>query len=114
MADPAQLDQSATQGQVPEVPLGPSVAGAYASAAYQNSQQSSPKISRKRRPSEARSVNVDFFDPEGVKELRREISHASDGQLSAHAENSESESDHTTLQDGRFDLEKTLREIMQK
>ncbi|KAH8101733.1 pleiotropic drug resistance ABC transporter [Cristinia sonorae] len=66
----------------------------------------------KRRPSEARSVNVDFFDPEGVKELRREISRTSEAQ-SSHHPGSESGSEHT-LQEGRFDLEKTLRNIMEK
>ena len=98
--------------------MGPSVAGAVANAAFQNSQNSpatpktSPRICRKRRPSEAQSVNVDFFDPEGFRELQREISRTS----SVHPpiiEDSESGSD-DTLQEGRFDLEKILRGIMQK
>lgn len=100
--------------------MGPSVAGAYASAAAHNVTHSpttphaTPRLGRKRRPSEARSVNIDFFDPEGVKELRREMSRASEAHLGSQAEEaSESDSDHT-LQEGRFDLEKTLRQLTQQ
>ena len=118
MADPAQHEQSA-QDQVPESPTSPSVAGAYANAAAQSPHSHhhppSPRLCRKRRPSEARSISVDFFDPEGVRELRREMSHASAVQLGmpVPSEDGESVSDHT-LQEGRFDLEKTLRDIMHK
>lgn len=117
MADPAQLDQSSTQRQVSELPMGPSVVGAYAHAAAHNATtapQPSSRLGRKRPPSSARSVSVDFFDPEGVEELRREMSRASEALGSQTEEASVSEDSDHTLQDGRFDLEKTLRHLTQQ
>lgn len=126
MADPAQLDQTNTQGQVP---MASSVAGAYANASAQIDSktptssprvQYSPNISNsrplaKRRHSEAPSVGLDFFDPEGCRELRREISRVSSAQLGTQREDNESDSDHTLQQqDEYFDLEKVLRGIMEK
>ncbi|THH30475.1 hypothetical protein EUX98_g3698 [Antrodiella citrinella] len=68
---------------------------------------------RKHRLSDARSVDVDFFDPEGVSELRRELSRASEGQLGTQAKDFESESSHTVHEEP-FNLETTLRGIMER
>lgn len=118
MSDPEQLAQSEAQDAVPELPLGPSILGAYGNAALHNATHPpdhSPQLSF-HRPTHMRNnsshVDVGFFDPEGVGELRRTMSRAS-GVQAPKPENRESSMSEATL-DGSFDFEKVLRDVMRQ
>lgn len=146
-ADPAQLESLEQRDTVPELPTATDIAGAYGQAAIHNlheerrdrgrsgSAPSSPAMPSQNHPltrqmsSSSRSSRVDigFFDPEGVEQLRRTLSRQSETQSPhiAHAGPSgrgEGQSIHSgstdeTLSgsnDGPFDFEKTLRNLIKK
>ena len=77
--------QGEERDHVPELPLGPSVAGAYANAAIHNARQSSesvnssPVIQHSPGPHHGSHSNVDLamFDPAGVNRLGRTLSRMS-------------------------------------
>ena len=125
MSSPEQL---AAQGEendtVPELPHGPSVAAAYGNAAVHNAlHHSSPKVPSPkvtyygpdlgRQTSHASSVDVGFFDPEGVHQLRQTLSRMSAADQGEHAQSVQS-SVETAVMDEKFDFEKVLREVMSK
>lgn len=122
MSDPEQLIQNEEQDAVPELPLGPSVLGAYGNVAFHNATHSpehSPQLSH-HRPAQLRNnsgshVDVGFFDPEGVGELRRTLSRvsAAASTTAPKPENGISSMSEATL-DGSFDFEKVLRDIMRQ
>ena len=117
ISDPDQLARGEADDAVPELPLGPTVAGAYVNAAVHNATHS-PKVSHERphhgRPrSNSRGVEIDMFDPSGVGELRREMSRMSNAQ-SFHSHHSERSSEGTLTTEGRFDFAKCLRDVLQK
>lgn len=111
---------------VPELPLGPSVAGAYANAAVHNARQSSdsahssPKVPHSPGPHHGSHSNVDLamFDPSGVNQLARTLSRMSqqsEGKKIPGPRSIKSESsNHTAVDEDSFDLEKTLRGLLQK
>lgn len=108
--------------QVPELPLGPSVAGAYANAAVHNtdSAHSSPAVPHSPGPHHGSHSNVDLhtFDPAGVNRLGRTLSRLSqeptEGTKVPGPRSVESESSHETAVDDSFDLAKTLQDLLQK
>ena len=60
-------------------------------------------------PNSPSRVNVDHFDPEGVRELSRTLS-----QSPAQARVTSVRSDRTLAPEGSFSLEKTLRAVLDK
>ncbi|GJE91326.1 pleiotropic drug resistance ABC transporter, partial [Phanerochaete sordida] len=129
MSDLAPLTSTA-QGEerdrVPELPLGPSVAGAYANAALHNAHHApaspdvSPVIQHSAGPHHGSHSNVDLamFDPAGVNRLGRTLSRMSQEPAEATkvpgTRSIESESSHGTAVDESFSLEKTLKDLLQK
>jgi len=82
------------------------------------SQKYSPIISAVERPQLQRSssrVDVDFFDPDGVRKLNRTLSHMSRGTSGRDDVLSASiTSDDTMIAEGPFDFEKMLRVMMKR
>ncbi|KAF8960414.1 pleiotropic drug resistance ABC transporter [Flammula alnicola] len=74
-----------------------------------------PEFSRQRRNSSVSHVDVDFFDPAGVLELRRTLTRRNEEEKREQARRS-SESSTATLRvlDEPFDFEKTLRRAVRK
>jgi hypothetical protein len=68
---------------------------------------------RERRNSTASHVDVDFFDPSGVRHLNRTLSRMST-RNEGDPESDSTNSDATLTTDGPFDFERTLRVIMKK
>lgn len=66
------------------------------------------------RPSCASRVDVDFFDPDGVRNLNRTLSHMSAGRVVDDAQSFSAISDDTLITDGPFDFERTLRTMMKR
>lgn len=121
MSDPEQLAQGEAQDAVPELPLGPSILGSQVNAAIHNATHSpkhSPQISH-HHPTHLRNnsshVDVGFFDPEGVGELRRTMSRVSGvvAPTTPKPEPAASSLSDATL-DGSFDFEKVLRDVMRQ
>ncbi|CCM02003.1 uncharacterized protein FIBRA_04077 [Fibroporia radiculosa] len=121
--DPTQLESVEENDTLPELPLGTSTAAAYIGAAIHNATFAQPPPSP-RTPAQA--VNVDYFDPAGVGELRRSMSRVSERSVlrprsqralsvvSRHAP-SDVESEATVAAtDGPFDFEKTLKSVMRR
>lgn len=73
---------------------------------------SNKRSGKARRNSTASQVNVDFFDPAGVRHLNRTLSQMSTQNDQQQA--SSVHSDATLTTDGPFDFEKTLRNVMKK
>lgn len=113
--DPDQLARGESSDALPELPLGPSVAGAYVNAAIHNAAYSPKSIHETphnvRRHSVSRSVEIDMFDPSGVGELRRAMSRMSNVP-SIHSHQSHPSSEGTLTHEGRFDLAKVLRDFL--
>ncbi|KAF8069190.1 pleiotropic drug resistance ABC transporter [Lyophyllum atratum] len=68
--------------------------------------------SRRRRSSSASHVDVDFFDPDGVRDLKRTLTRMStvgEGAKGDAQHMTSTDSDDTVAGDGAFDFEKTLR-----
>ncbi|KZT66729.1 hypothetical protein DAEQUDRAFT_714433 [Daedalea quercina L-15889] len=67
-----------------------------------------------------RRIRLDHFDPSGVAELERTMSHMSAGQASFRrvptgtSQHSVDESDHTISADSSFDFEKTLQQLVRR
>ena len=66
-------------------------------------------MERDNTPKSASRVNLDHFDPEGVRELSRTLS-----QSSAQAKRRSVKSDNTLAPEEPFSLEKTLRAVLDK
>ena len=66
------------------------------------------------RPSCASKVDVDFFDPDGVRNLNRTLSHMSTGRVRERSPSVSAISDDTLITEGPFDFERTLRTIMRR
>lgn len=121
MSNPQQLDQTEIQEKVPQLPLGPSVAGAAVNAAVENQSNNSPRPSHSRpyavhHGSRSR-VDVDFFDPEGVDDLRRTLSRSTDRArppVPGGAPSISRNSDDTAFETGKFDFEKVLRDVVRQ
>ncbi|RDX52640.1 pleiotropic drug resistance ABC transporter [Lentinus brumalis] len=136
-ADPAQLESLEQRDTVPELPTATDIAGAYGQAAIHNlheerrdrgrsgSAPSSPAMPSQNHPltrqmsSSSRSSRVDigFFDPEGVEQLRRTLSRQSETHGRGEGQSVHSGSTDETLSgsnDGPFDFEKTLRNLIKK
>ncbi|KAF8957821.1 pleiotropic drug resistance ABC transporter [Flammula alnicola] len=76
----------------------------------------SPEFLQHRRNSSVSHVEVDFFDPAGVHELQRTVTHQNEEEK-PELEPRSSESSAATLhvkEDEPFDLEKTLRRVIEK
>ena len=156
MSDLAPLSapgQGEERDEVPELPLGPSIAGAYANAALHNhthhqhsssaesqySQSQSPGTSpvlphspgpqmhspptHHASPHAGSHSNVDLtmFDPEGMNRLGRTLSRMSQeqhvGEMARKVpggSRSVASSSNETAVDDAFDLEKTLKDLIQK
>ncbi|TDL30143.1 hypothetical protein BD410DRAFT_780681 [Rickenella mellea] len=105
------------QDKVPELPSQHATHQHYAHDAPPTS--FNPAGSRKRKGSTASRVDIDYFDPEGVHNLRRTIT-----QLSAATSHGESrrnvslpegsDSSEVTIGDEKFDFEQILRTVLQK
>lgn len=119
MSDPAQLAAGEERDRVPELPHSP-VIGAYANAAGHNLHHSSDerperpgrKCSRQRSGSHS-SVDVDFFDPNGVHRLGRTLSRMSQPAEDVRSRATDSSGD-TAVDFDSFDLEKVMRQFMRK
>lgn len=78
----------------------------------------SPKqpFARGRANSSVSRVDVAFFDPAGVQDLRQTLTHQNDGVTADQQLNSEkrSSSSGTTLNEEPFDFEKVLRNVVQR
>lgn len=131
--EPAHLDLIQEE-DVPQIP-GPQGAAHQAAANIHNAvhphrQQSHPPAAPaanhlKRVTSTHSRVSVDYFDPDGVKELRRtmsrqsqqqrERSHSIDPAVRNARRTSSAESESTlAVGDGDFDFEKTLQKVMRR
>jgi ATP-binding cassette subfamily G (WHITE) protein 2 (SNQ2) len=69
---------------------------------------------RERQPSCAGRVDVDFFDPHGVRNLNRTLSHMSVGRVKEDILSISGTSDETLIPEGPFDFEKTLRTLLRR
>ncbi|TFK38228.1 pleiotropic drug resistance ABC transporter [Crucibulum laeve] len=73
------------------------------------------KVPKKRRGSSASRVDIDFFDPAGVRQLQRTLSRMSTNHEDEKRPGTgSSDSTATAIGDGHFDFEKTLRDILRK
>ncbi|KIP01968.1 hypothetical protein PHLGIDRAFT_130987 [Phlebiopsis gigantea 11061_1 CR5-6] len=118
MADPAQLEE---RDKVPELPSGPSVAGAYAHAAIHNhdarrSEDSTDEKHIHGPTCNHSTVDVGFFDPAGVHQLGRTLSQMSQDPAATRRGRSEAASSIETVvnNDEKFSLEKVLKDRLQK
>jgi ATP-binding cassette, subfamily G (WHITE), member 2, SNQ2 len=85
------------------------------------SQKTSPLIaSTSSRPQQVRQgscasrVDVDFFDPDGVRNLNRTLSHMSAAHVKDDSTSVSAISEETLITEGPFDFEKTLRTLMRR
>lgn len=104
---------------MPELPLGPSVAGAYANAAVHNTHEQPAdaplKSEKETHHANHSNVSVGFFDPAGVNHLGRTLSRMSaDQNARTNAVRSVASSSNETAVDDTFSLEKTLRGMLKK
>ncbi|KAI0074336.1 pleiotropic drug resistance ABC transporter [Panus rudis PR-1116 ss-1] len=129
-------DYSESQDTLPELPSGTTAPRTYADASIQYdgqqaSRQASPYPASPKRLSylsthsddramrrRSRSVDVDFFDPAGVAELRSALSQISP-QPSSSVDDDDDESFHadsdvTLASNGPFNLEKVIKEIARR
>ncbi|KAH9941401.1 pleiotropic drug resistance ABC transporter [Amylocystis lapponica] len=121
--DPDQLTKAEGSDIVPELPLGPSVAGAHANTVY-NAHDHSPASSRGTSPVRHGStsrVDIGHFNPAGVEELRRTMSRMSADQGKVTEEKASGRdrqsyvSEATLLPgEGPFDFERSLRQLIKK
>ncbi|OBZ76087.1 Brefeldin A resistance protein [Grifola frondosa] len=127
MADPAQLQDIEGDDRVPELPSGTSVAAAYGGAAIHNLAHNhdhglSAVEEHRLRLTRTTSSHVDvgFFDPAGVEELRRTLSRMSSATGAERAlaaktsQRSSAISDVTLATEAPFDLEKVCRDVIRK
>lgn len=89
---------------------------AYSPNSPRLSPRSPPQQIKRRKNSTASHVDVDFFDPSGVRHLNRTLSRMSSqqGGAAGDAESGSTYSDATLTTDGPFDFERTLRVMMKK
>lgn len=115
--DPEQSAQGEAIDFVPELPLVPPVPSATHHHHHLHTHHPSKdeRPHNPRQPSHTRSVDIEFFDPSGVGELRRTLSRVSTERGQAIAPSQISEvSDDTLTSEAQFDLEKCMREFVQK
>jgi ATP-binding cassette, subfamily G (WHITE), member 2, SNQ2 len=62
----------------------------------------------------ATHVDLDFFDPEGVRNLERTLSQLTEAHVGAKEKRESVSSGGTLITDGPFDFEKALRGMVQK
>ncbi|KAF9461727.1 pleiotropic drug resistance ABC transporter [Collybia nuda] len=85
----------------------------YCPVSFSPTCKTSERPKRLRRNSTASHVDVDFFDPSGVRQLNRTLSRMS-APNEGDVESGSTYSDATLTTDGPFDFERTLRVIMKK
>ena len=125
MTDTSHLDQ--IQEDERDAPQPPSSPVAEGHAHHSSPRPSSPPVARRparqRAHSNASHVSIDYFDPQGVDELRRTMSRLSTNTARDRAiaesgsgkQLSDASSEVTiAVGDGPFDFEKTLRAVVKK
>lgn len=114
MSDSAQLSAGEEMDKVPELPRSPTVPGAHIDAAAHNHHSEKHGAHSKPAPHRKDShsnVDVDFFDPDGVHTLGRQLSRMSQA---APGSSRAASSNETAVDFDSFDLEKVLRSCIRK
>lgn len=110
MSGPNALEDGPSSAPISRVPSLPTITQDHQGDEYPPSR---PNITKPRSGSVVSRVNVEFFDPAGVQDLRRTLTHKS---IQEKPSFSSSVATLTGLTggDGAFDFEKTLRHVIRK